>query len=305
MLTVRQLPVARGDLARSGTFRDVGTTDSQDVRAALGARLRELRSAAGLTGQRLADRLGWTQSKVSKLETGRQTATPTDLRAWAEGTGQPEVVEELLGRLDQVRAPHQPGRRQRGGGTEPCPRALRAEYQRSTVLHGWDGTTVASMLRTAEYARHLWTRRAEARDEGAATELDVEEAVRATLRHQEALYVPGKSFHILLWEAALHARVCPAPVLAAQLDRLSGIVGLDTVTLGVVPLAAPLRVSPVPAFWVHDDRLVVAGEWPGQQWHVTRREIGHYQRIWRALAASARYGTAARELLAQARRSLG
>lgn len=57
------------------------STDFQLARTSLGARLRELRG--GLTGRDLADRLGWTQSTVSKLETGKQTATAEDLRDWA------------------------------------------------------------------------------------------------------------------------------------------------------------------------------------------------------------------------------
>ncbi|MFE1989327.1 helix-turn-helix domain-containing protein, partial [Streptomyces mirabilis] len=46
------------------------STDYQQAREALGARLRELRfSCPGgrLTGQQLAERLGWPGSKVSKL----------------------------------------------------------------------------------------------------------------------------------------------------------------------------------------------------------------------------------------------
>ena len=289
----------------------MSTTDARGVRIALGARLRELRSAAGLTGQQLADRLGWSQSKISKLETGRQTATEADLRAWARGTGRPEAADALLELLDRVPLPSQQPRR-RDVPSTPGPEALHAEYHRSTVLHGWDGATVVGMLQTAEYARHLWAGRAElhgpaeaAPGAGTAAPLDVEAAVRATLRQQEALYLPDKHFHILLWEAALHARVCPAPVLAAQLDRLEAIVGLDTVSLGIVPLEAGLRVAPVPGFWVHDDRLVVAGEWPTRQWLTDRREISRHLEIWRALAASARHGAQARELLARARRALG
>lgn len=52
-----------------GTFHDV-TTDFQNARLALGARLRELRTGAGLDGKGIAERLGWQRSKVSRLELG-------------------------------------------------------------------------------------------------------------------------------------------------------------------------------------------------------------------------------------------
>jgi transcriptional regulator with XRE-family HTH domain len=74
------------------------TTDFQHARSALGLRLRELRTDSGLTGRQLAEALDWPQSKVSKLETGRQTATAADLTAWAEATGRPDAAQELTAR---------------------------------------------------------------------------------------------------------------------------------------------------------------------------------------------------------------
>ncbi|MCA1672702.1 MAG: helix-turn-helix domain-containing protein, partial [Actinobacteria bacterium] len=55
-----------------------------DGRAQFGRRLRVLREDARLTGKDLADRLGWAQSKVSRLENGKQTATVEDVEAWAQ-----------------------------------------------------------------------------------------------------------------------------------------------------------------------------------------------------------------------------
>jgi len=71
------------------------STDYQQAREALGVRLRELRlSAPGrrLTGAELAEQHGWNKSKVSRLENGKQTPTPGDLRKWAEAAGQPEAT---------------------------------------------------------------------------------------------------------------------------------------------------------------------------------------------------------------------
>ena len=53
----------------------------QKEREALGSRLRDLRRRTGMTGIDFAVRLGWAQSKVSRLELGRQTATAADLEA--------------------------------------------------------------------------------------------------------------------------------------------------------------------------------------------------------------------------------
>src|SRR5690606_25307778 len=82
------------------------TPDIHAARAALGKRLRELRRAAGLTGTQLAEVLSWTQSKVSKLETGRQTPSADDIRAWTRGTGAEARTEELLLELQVLEERH-------------------------------------------------------------------------------------------------------------------------------------------------------------------------------------------------------
>src|SRR5262245_39430969 len=66
----------------------------------LADRLRELRAGAGLRGTDLAERLGWQQSKVSRIENGRQMPSNEDVRAWAHGCGTEDSVSaELLSLL--------------------------------------------------------------------------------------------------------------------------------------------------------------------------------------------------------------
>jgi transcriptional regulator with XRE-family HTH domain len=52
-------------------------------------RLRALRHTSGLTQAELATRLGWTRTKVPKLENGQQMPTKDDLSAWATACGHP------------------------------------------------------------------------------------------------------------------------------------------------------------------------------------------------------------------------
>ncbi|MEW1569781.1 helix-turn-helix transcriptional regulator [Streptomyces sp. NPDC093509] len=92
------------------------STDHQSARVALGARLRMLRAEAGLDGQGIAERLGWQRSKVSRLETGKQTPTSEDLRQWAQAVGRPDVADELAGRLTGLETRYRSMRRQLAGG---------------------------------------------------------------------------------------------------------------------------------------------------------------------------------------------
>ncbi|MFJ1790679.1 helix-turn-helix domain-containing protein [Kitasatospora griseola] len=276
------------------------STDFQQARFALGLRLRELRTEGGLTGRQLAECLGWTQSKVSKLETGRQTATHEDLRAWADGVGQAGAAAELSTRLRAFETQSRSWRRQLASGHRPVQDRLTVEYEQSAVMRAWESSMVVGMLQTADYARHVFETFAELY----RSPRDIEEAVNARVRRQELLYRRGKRFHVVLWEAALRARLCPPAVMVAQLDRLSSVVGLDSVTLGIVPFEAALDLPPANAFWIHDERLVVTEDWHAELWLDDPDSIALYLRVWESLNRSAVHGPAAQRVIARCRQSL-
>ncbi|GGS51130.1 helix-turn-helix domain-containing protein [Streptomyces cinerochromogenes] len=279
------------------------STDYQRARADLGHRLRELRveSPDGrLTGTELAQRLGWPQSKVSKLENGRQTPTDDDLRAWAEAVGQPGVLPELSARLKGFESHLRSWRRLLAAGHAPVQETWNALVSESRTLYVWDDHVVNGMLQTADYARSIFKRHAEFR----RSPQDMEDAVRARMKRQEWLYVPGRQLNVLMWEPALRAQMCPPEVLAAQMDRLLGVVGMDTVHLGIVPLDAALRLPPGNSFWVLDDRLVTVEDWHAELWLDDAETIALYRRVWDTFAESAVYGAEAQQVIARVRRGI-
>ena len=73
-----------------------------EARAALAARLREIRIEAGLTASDLAERAGWQRSKVSKIEHARQVPSIGDITAWCEYTGATAQVPDLVASLRAV-----------------------------------------------------------------------------------------------------------------------------------------------------------------------------------------------------------
>ncbi|MGW4446983.1 helix-turn-helix domain-containing protein [Streptomyces sp. NPDC004682] len=279
------------------------STDYQQARAALGARLRELRftcPGGRLTGQQLAQRLGWPGSKVSKLENGRQTATPKDLRAWADATEQPGVYAELAARLAGFESHIRSWRRALANGFKPMHEGLSAEIDRTSDIWIWEESVIPGLVQTPEYARHVIQRYSELL--GGAS--DIEDAVRARVQRQEWLYQPSRKLHVLMWEAALRSLICPPSVLATQLDRLTGMLGMDTLELGIVPFAAPVKIVPANGFWILDYRLVVAEDWHAELWLDDADSIALYAKVWKTLRESAVYDTEAHNIINSARRAL-
>ncbi|MEU8930190.1 helix-turn-helix transcriptional regulator [Streptomyces sp. NPDC048409] len=279
------------------------STDYQQARETLGARLRELRFSAPegrLTGTALARRLGWPGSKVSKLELGKQTATPEDLQAWAEACGQPAAYDELRARLAGFESHIRSWRRQLVGGHKPVQDAHNEAQAAAKVLRAWESSWIVGVLQTPDYARAVLTRSAELH----RSPRDIEAAVRSRMKRQELLYAGGRRYHILLWEPVLRSLICPPSVLTAQLDRLMGVINMDTVELGIVPLTASLKAPPGLGFWLYDDRQVVTETWHAELWLDDADSVALYLRTWRTLRESAVHGVDAHHLIDAARRAL-
>ncbi|MFI1380783.1 helix-turn-helix domain-containing protein [Embleya sp. NPDC020886] len=276
------------------------STDYQRAREALGARLRELRTENGTSGRALAHRLGWPPSKVSKLETGRQTPTVADLDAWSEAVGQPGLAGELKGRLRGLETNIRSWRRQLAAGHRPRQDEALVQERATRLVRAYESSVVPGLLQTAEYARHLLLLNAELR----RTPRDTEAAVRARMRRQEVLYERGHMFHAVLWEGAIRALICPPQVMAGQLDRLMGVIGLDTVKLGIVPLDTPMTVTPRHGFWVYDTRLVIVETIHTEIWLDDKADIDLYLKVWRQLDDAAVYGARAHQVITRARAAL-
>ncbi|WP_216588529.1 helix-turn-helix domain-containing protein [Streptomyces brasiliscabiei] len=276
------------------------STDFQRARTALGARLRELRTEAGLTVRDLGAECGWAPSKVSKLENGKQTATAADLQAWATGVGQPDTAAELVGRLRGLESTYRSWRRQLSAGHRAVQDALGDQHQRTRLFQGFTGSVIPGIFQTSEYARSVLTRYAELH--GATR--DVEAGVQSRLRRQEGLYLVDRRYRVLIGEAALHTRICTSAVLTDQLDRLMSVNGLSTVELGIIPLTADVRLAAGDDFWIHDDRLVIAESWHAEMWLDSPDDVALYRRVWDTLNAAAVYGRLAHRLISRARSSL-
>lgn len=175
-----------------------------------------------------------------------------------------------------------------------------AESSATQTIRGLEVARIPGLFQTAEYARHAFEANAEFRE----TPRDVEDSVRTRIRRQETLYEPGRRFRFLLWEGALHVLTCPVEVMAAQLDRLGGLIGLDTIELGVIPFGAQLRRAPTHGFWIYDHRLVIVETVGTEMWLDDAANIALYGRAWEWLSEAAVYGPQARHLIGRARSAM-
>jgi transcriptional regulator with XRE-family HTH domain len=266
----------------------------------LAERLKRLRQAAGLTGEQLAGMLGWkSRSRIPKLERGQQMPSEADVSSWAEACGHSEEIPELLAMLSEAQAIHEQWRHKLRRGHA----ALQAEFDKlvrdAKRIRNFEVMLIPGLLQTADYARY---RVLEAvRLHGTDPE-KVEETVARRMRRQEALYDTSKTFEFIICESALRYLLCPAQVMAGQLDRLLAISGLGNVTLGIIPPGVELAVAPMVGFMTVDDMTVM--ETFTSQDEYIGPESAAYDRIADGLAAEAVTGDDARALITAAAAAL-
>ena len=267
-----------------------------EARTALGKRLRELRSSAGISGRRLAESLSWPPSKVSKLENGRQTPTDDDIRDWTRVTGSIAETEALLASLHTLEVQHAEWQRVMRTGLRPRQQALIEWDQRTRLFRAFEATVVPGLLQTAEYARARFA-------EGIRClklPNDINDAVAARVQRQEILYRPDKRFHFVLTEATLRFRLCPPEVMLGQSDRLVSLSQLPNVRLGIIGFETQYATSPWHGFWLYDSERVLIETFSASLDLRQPQEIELYENAFEQLAAVASYGRAARGIINRA-----
>ncbi|MCP2164563.1 helix-turn-helix domain-containing protein [Goodfellowiella coeruleoviolacea] len=223
-------------------------------RVEFGDRLRHLRDQAGMSGRRLAEALGWAPSKISKLETGKQLATDSDVIEWCRATGAPESVrEELRDALRDLKVSYETWRSQlRDGGFRSRQQQSADIEKTATKIRAVEFGVVPGLVQIPEYAREVFAIHSDL----LGLDRDLDEAVSVRMARQQVLYEPGKQIEILVAESALRYPVASASVMLAQIDRLISIIGIRSIRLGIIPLNRRLPIMPMHGYWVVDDLVL-------------------------------------------------
>lgn len=232
------------------------------ARSALAARLTEMRTAAGLSGNALARRMKVVQSRVWKIEHGDLLPSEEDIRAWARETGNEQEAEGLMEALAEARGEQAFSAVIRQRGAAAFQDQVRRVEEQATRIGEFSVAYIPGLLQTADYARELMSLPSGLRTWDSSEDA-LENAVNARLRRQEVLHNPAKRIQVVLGEGALRTLVVPAPVLAAQLGKLLSVFRLPTVELGVIAFDARMPAYPL-GFRVYDNELAVTESTVGE-----------------------------------------
>lgn len=225
---------------------------SQTVRRRrLAAELRRLRERADLTGDQAAELLGWSGSKVSRIETHRIGVKPADLRKlfdlYRVDPAHREQIQALLREaaasswLESVTA----------GFPADYATYLYAEAEADAVWI-WDPLIVPGLIQTDAYARAVLA------GYGEMFKLppgDAERRIEIRRLRQNQLLDrhPLLRLSVVIDESTLYRKFGDNAVMREQLLRLEELTALPNVTLRVLPLAGTHPIGTGAFSYLHFD----------------------------------------------------
>ena len=277
------------------------SSSATQARKELGARLRQLRKAAGLTGQAIAHATGQHVTRVSRIENGVQPPTEHNIRGWCAVCGAEDQIPDLIATAQSVESAYLEWSRQsRTGMRRLGDLHSVATYRQTTTFRIHEPIVMPGIFQTEAYIRQMlnfWYTFLNSPDDADATVAMKAERTATALS-------PAKRILVLLGEQALRTRRGTPSDHADQLTHVLALMRLPFVSVGVIPADAQRRAIGTTGFWIFDDNAV-ALETPTAAIKVTRpQEIVLYAAMFEQLQNEAVYGHEARQLLARVLASL-
>jgi transcriptional regulator with XRE-family HTH domain len=245
--------------------------------------VRRLRRNAGLTGVELARRVGISQSRISRIETGHLTPQADEVDRLATALNVDASTRERL--HDQARAARSSMRSWRtlhARGFPQHQQTIARWEQAATQIRMFQPNIIPGLLQTAEYARHAI--------ELSTADQDIASAVAARMARQAMLYERERAFEFLMTEGALRWRIVPTDVHVGQLNHLASLATLVNVSVGVVPWYAKVAAHQTTMFCLFDDASAYVELLNGEVATEDRQDVAQYTAVWSALSQAVMTG---------------
>ncbi|MGA5305212.1 helix-turn-helix domain-containing protein [Nucisporomicrobium flavum] len=265
-------------------------------RRRLGAELRRHRDGAGVTIEVVADRLGCSPSKVSRIETGHTSATPRDVQDMLDIYGvHGTEAEELVQIAKEAR---------QKGWWHPFSTVLTGAYvgleAAAKSIRAYEQQVVPGLLQTDRYAIAM-IRAARPGD----TDQEIEQRVRVRMARQALLIQDDPiDLWVVLDEAVVSRPVGGDEVMRDQLVHLARMSELPNVTLQILPFAVGAHAGMDGTFAildfpdVEDPDVVFAENATGGLFLEKTDELRKYNSIFETIRATALSPEESRNMIA-------
>ncbi|MGI9002974.1 MAG: helix-turn-helix domain-containing protein [Pseudonocardia sp.] len=216
----------------------------------LAAALRGLRIDAELSTTVLAERLDWSQSRVSRIERGKTLPTPVDVDDWAQAThADPDVRRRLRELADHAQTQLTDWRRELAPGRRRKQQEMAEHEANASVIRVFGADVVPGLAQTRSYAAAMFR----LGRPGVTDEPEKLDAVLDARMARQSIIDTGKRLDLLMSECALHRHLIPGTDQREQIDRLITLSERPNVRLGVIPFTAHERAHQYHGYAIYGD----------------------------------------------------
>ncbi|MEV6232784.1 Scr1 family TA system antitoxin-like transcriptional regulator [Saccharopolyspora shandongensis] len=255
--------------------------------------LKQLRKAAGLSGERLAARAAMSQSKISRIESGKVLPSVADVeRIMTALDVPPDAQSDILAATRAANVEYVSVRSSARTGIWRRQAEIKALCESSKTVRHFLPIIPSGLIQTPEYARNVLTPAIKG-----DTARDIDRAVRARMDTQEVLNDESRSFHFLLTEQAVRLKQAPMPVMVKQLQHMTEVSQRPNVDLAILPNSASLTEPPLNIFVAYDERLVTVEMFSGTVALRDYRDILYHLNVFKYFRERALAGEHARGFL--------
>jgi transcriptional regulator with XRE-family HTH domain len=244
--------------AGSGSPGPEGDPEEAQQGETVGILLARLRRSTNLTGAQLAEQVGMSQPKISRLERGVGLPNPDDVELIARALG---ADEGQIARFRDLARQEQ--NRITDWLPNPTPlvssqRNIRRREAAARTFRFFQPAIIAGPLQTSEYARAVLSSFQALFSPGldVSASSAVPEAVSARVQRQEILADRSRTFHFVMAETVLRNRIGSPEEMPAQIRRLREIARQDNVSISIIPADTWWRIPPIHGFLLLDDDTV-------------------------------------------------
>jgi transcriptional regulator with XRE-family HTH domain len=200
--------------------------------------LRVWRIKRGLSCKEVAQALGWSESKVSRMETGERGLYEDDVSAVLGFLRVPAEIRQEL--MDLVRAGVE--RNWHGIGDAPISKLVRDLIRfenEATAIYSFEPMLIPGLLQTAEYARELMQA-----VPGSRSPQVIESMVAARMDRQRVLdRTNPPQFHLIIEEMVLHRAMGDPMMMYGQLQHLLAASARRHVSIRILPFNALVAIA--------------------------------------------------------------
>ncbi|HEX6352460.1 helix-turn-helix transcriptional regulator [Actinophytocola sp.] len=262
------------------------------------AELRAWRIKRGLSCKEVARALGWSESKVSRMETGERGLYADDVAAVLGFLRVPAEIRQEL--MELVRSGNERNWHEIGGA--PISRLLRDLIRYETVataIYNFEPLLVPGLVQTAEYARTLMRKAATNR-----TDQEIENMVAVRMNRKRVLdRADPARLSLIIEEMALRRAMDDPAMMVGQLQYLQAASVRQHIRIQVLPFDAEAAIAtqgpliilecPDQPTLCYEDGRTTATFLEDEEF------IGRARLAWKRLSAAARSEEDSRHLIAE------